>query len=649
LDAIHGNDTGNDGGSSAPWQSMNKAKAMVQPGDVVLLRPGNYGSVVFNGGYGSAAGGYVTYMADPQTTGSRPNDWFENGLDRPDPDNPGNNVILTGITFDYYASALDLQTKTGTAAGHFIAIEGLNVVGDKIWLNSYVADVKVKNCNIFGNWGEYSADITTYGLNVYRSYSLGSDYRNILIENCYIVNCRGGVILLGKCHNITVRGNYSHDCYSGGLRMQCESGSDSIYLESNHVGRQIPVADVLQSPAYTVVSPDGNEPDRIFTINANPNLRDFFRVTDATDSIVELRQVESYDINTHTVTLKAPLSFAVETGDKVESYDGSHGSGISIHCSNITMRGNRVHECGATRGLYFYTTGTDGYRNIVMENNLFYSTVDPYTVDINTELGDHCRIVNNTFVGKRGEYAPGAEPYMYHGIAIRNCLAAPNADPSTMIIANNLFVGLGSAPDGAIVRNNIVYAADNCFEQDTVGDNRGNLVYYTNELYGSEPHPFDGSGKYFVGGPLFDSLAFQYHGHNFNSAFRLAAGAGAIGFADPAYAPATDMLGNPRDAEPDAGCFEYLAATVIEGLKVENRRQKAMIAIPNPMVGDIDIWIDLPANVFPVNIYDLNGKLVKNISSQNRIAAGDLASGMYLIKMGTGPDLRVQKIVKVKK
>jgi len=39
--------------------------------------------------------------------------------------------------------------------------------------------------------------------------------------------------------------------------------------------------------------------------------------------------------------------------------------------------------------------------------------------------------------------------------------------------------------------------------------------------------------------------------------FRLAQGSVAIDFGDPAYAPATDIEGNPRDAQPDAGCYEY--------------------------------------------------------------------------------------------
>ena len=115
------------------------------------------------------------------------------------------------------------------------------------------------------------------------------------------------------------------------------------------------------------------------------------------------------------------------------------------------------------------------------------------------------------------------------------------------------------------MKNNIVYAGSG-FEEDSVGPNANNLVYYNNEPVGSEPHPFDGSGNFFVGGPLFDALAFKtQHSENFNEAFQLVAEADAVGFADPALAPATDMTGAPRDIDPDVGCYESTAPPVIPG------------------------------------------------------------------------------------
>jgi len=51
-----------------------------------------------------------------------------------------------------------------------------------------------------------------------------------------------------------------------------------------------------------------------------------------------------------------------------------------------------------------------------------------------------------------------------------------------------------------------------------------------------------------------DGLVFR---NNTIIALQLAAGSMAIGFGDPDYAPATDILGNARDAQPDAGAYEY--------------------------------------------------------------------------------------------
>lgn len=46
------------------------------------------------------------------------------------------------------------------------------------------------------------------------------------------------------------------------------------------------------------------------------------------------------------------------------------------------------------------------------------------------------------------------------------------------------------------------------FEQHQEGTNRNNLAYYHGEPEGSEPHPFHGSGTFFVGCDGFD-VAFD--------------------------------------------------------------------------------------------------------------------------------------------
>jgi hypothetical protein len=143
-----------------------------------------------------------------------------------------------------------------------------------------------------------------------------------------------------------------------------------------------------------------------------------------------------------------------------------------------------------------------------------------------------------------------------------------NADPSTWTISNNVFVGTASAPPaGAIARNNIVYANANAspgnpgsgYEEDAVGDNQGNLVYYKGQPYPQEPAPFDESRNFFVGGDDFSQAFVLHHGRNFNAAFRPADDSPARDFGAPECAPPVDMADVSRDNRPDAGAYEIVA------------------------------------------------------------------------------------------
>jgi len=559
LDAAGGSDTTGDGSAAAPWASMAKVFTVVQPGDTVLLRPGNYGTVTFAEGKGlGSADGRVTYKADPATTTPRPAWWYEDGLDRPDPDDPDGKVIFTNILFDVYYDTWDSATKVGTPAGHYVTLDGLNVVGGNITFKSFVSHVTVRNCNVFGNWSEYAGQVTSTAFNLYRAYYYGSNYRHILVEDCYGTHCRGGTMLLGNFHDVTVRG--CHFEHIAGTMMSLQGAMTDVVIEGNHVHGQVALADTVKH-THTVVTP-GSPADTTFTVSGDVSFLDSISVIDATTALEELRKPVSFNHTTYEVVLNEPLSFDVEPGDTVKFWDDNHGSGVSVRNGNFTLRANRIHDCGTTRGIYLYNPPAAGYGNILVENNLFYSTANQYTADFNHGLGNNCIIRNNTFVGrKHSNYDTNGDAYLLYGFGMINATAASGADPSTITIANNLIVGTGSAAAGAVVKNNIVYSGS-AFEQDAGGDNANNLVYYGGEPVGSEPQPFHGSGTFFVGGPLFDDLAFTTrHSENFNDAFRLVADADAVGAGDPALAPATDITGAPRDpVAPSVGCYEYIDA-----------------------------------------------------------------------------------------
>ncbi|MFW6153745.1 MAG: hypothetical protein ACOC95_00845 [Planctomycetota bacterium] len=578
LDAVNGSDTTGDGSAVAPWASMSKAFSAVLPGDTVLLRPGNYGAVTFKEGNGlGTADGHITYRADPDTTTPRPHHWYEDGLDRPDPADPNGKVIFTEITFDHYSFDKSATTKTGTPEGHYVTLDGLNVVGNNIDLISYVSHVTIRNCNVFGNWGEWSNQVTDNAFNLYRSYYWGSNYRHILIEDCYAENCSGGVQLLGAFHDITVRGcHFNH--FSGSI-IRFAGPLEEVTFEGNHVHGSEPVPCPLVIAERQVVDPDVDEPNRIFTVDGDSTYHDHATVTDSTTGVTELRRVTSFSGTTLRVVLEEPLSFAVEPGDVVTFHDDTHGSGISVRSGNFTLRGNRIYDCGGTRGIYYYDPSDNGFRNVVIENNLIYNTLNQYTVDLFNGLGDNTIIRNNTFVGRtHRNYDTIGEASLLYGFAMVNAAPAVNADPSTIIVANNLLVGRAQAPAGAIVKNNIVYHSQG-FSQGTVGDNANNIVYYGGEPAGSEPQPFHGSGTFFVGGPLFDDWNFAgRHDDDLNEAFRLAPSADAVGYGDPTLATATDMTGAPRDPDaPSVGCYEYAPAVVI---------------VPGDADGDGDVDLD---------------------------------------------------------
>ncbi|MFW6154923.1 MAG: hypothetical protein ACOC95_06885, partial [Planctomycetota bacterium] len=421
LDAINGSDSTGDGSSGSPWASMSKVFTAVQPGDTVLLRPGNYGSVTFDEGEGvGSSAGDVTYRADPDTTTARPSWWYEDGLDRPDPDNPGDKVIFTGILFDAYYDTWDPDTKEGTSAGHYVTLDGLNVVGGNITFKSFVSHVTVRNCNVFGNWSDYSSQVTSDAFNLYRAYSLGSDYRHILVEDCYGTHCTGGTILLGNFDDVTIRG--CHFEHMAGTMMSVQGTMTDVILDGNHAHNQVAVASSLKHTR--TVTAVGSPANTTFTVDDDVTYHDSVAVTDASTGQEEMRKVSSFDHTTYEVVLAEPLSFDVSVDDTVEFWDDSHGSGLAVRNGNFTLRNNRIHDLGATRGIYVYDPPTNGYPNIVVENNLIYSTINQYTVDFNNGLGDNCVIRNNTFAGRKHKNYDAGDAYLYYGFGMVGATAA---------------------------------------------------------------------------------------------------------------------------------------------------------------------------------------------------------------------------------
>ncbi len=216
-----------------------------------------------------------------------------------------------------------------------------------------------------------------------------------------------------------------------------------------------------------------------------------------------------------------------------------HGSGISIHSHSTTIRGNIVHDGWNTRTIRFYqgVAGPGGYHDMLVENNLFYNGQNWSEFQ---DLGNNCVFRNNTF----GEYV--------------NMVFAQNADGSGLSLYNNIFsVGLQ-------LRN---YNASTSNSQQEARS-RWDAVHESNNIFTGLYAPGNGYRWVF---PSFSQssnslilpslgIGTFFESRSGSNAYMLCDGSPAIDFASSEHAPATDLLGNSRVGQPDAGCYEYGSA-----------------------------------------------------------------------------------------
>jgi len=83
-------------------------------------------------------------------------------------------------------------------------------------------------------------------------------------------------------------------------------------------------------------------------------------------------------------------------------------------------------------------------------------------------------------------------------------------------------------------------------------------------------------------------------------------------------------------------------------LSTEDFSAKKFIVYPNPVKDLLTIANELQT-IQAVEVYDLNGRLVKNVNNDAtrlQISLGDLSSGVYLLKIQTPQGISTQKIVK---
>jgi len=212
-----------------------------------------------------------------------------------------------------------------------------------------------------------------------------------------------------------------------------------------------------------------------------------------------------------------------------------HGSGISIRSHDTAIRGNVIYNYGNTRPIRFYQdwAGRDGYRNMLVENNLVYKTPDftgtqwwPEFID----LGDNCVLRNNTFIGD---------------VVI---IIASAADGSGLSLHNNVFTGTlqveqphkwprirhGRNLFGKLAARGCGWM---CFHSDFTPAG-GNMTAASFPV-----------GGFFASGPA----RYPYSAEH---PYTLSPKSPAAGFADPNEAPPADLLMRKRGNPADAGCLQ---------------------------------------------------------------------------------------------
>ncbi len=251
----------------------------------------------------------------------------------------------------------------------------------------------------------------------------------------------------------------------------------------------------------------------------------------------------------------------VDVDDPNEEHQ-PHGSGIATRGWPVTIRGNIIHHAGRTAPLTLYSSrnwdSDMGYRDTNIENNLIYNGHNPYHIRATyTGFGDNVVIKHNTVAPNRYERSGNPEFAILGYAADGNeAKGIEPADVNTWYIYNNNFAGIVDidGADGMYEGGNIFWDIRNF-----------SLEPNTTSIVVSESNSWEYlKDTVFVGGDDWEyafttdrPLLFK-ESAEINDNFQLAVDSPAIGCANPDHAPVTDILGNPRDDKPDAGCYEYI-------------------------------------------------------------------------------------------
>ncbi len=500
-------DDANPGTAEQPWQTLNRAYASYS-GEGSKVQEGD--TVYFrNGDYG-----IFTETCSVLSQIRRRLNWITYEAA------PGHSPTLSRITIinGYYPYVDDGES--------YLKLNGFNVLnGVSIQHTSYVQilDCNITSTPVAGVEGYYEPYFSGGSTAIAGRY----DANHVTIENCDISHTTRGI----RCGDDggeywTIKNNTIHRFGEDGIR---PDGASHLVIEGNliydtHKGRTGFALTGTISGTFevgeTIIQAGTNAEGIVYVLRS------------ATSLSVYTTSETLFDTAPEGGTVTGQSSGA--TLSNVSKCDYSHSDPIQVESgavvNDIVIRGNTfIASASGMAYLSFYGNGT----NVTIENNLCYGdAANAFHVG---GVASGLKIYNNTFGS---------------GLKLTTGYSASGSNQPSIIdeLYNNIILSYSQSADV----NETLYMQ---------------VASHGNNIFGNNPNG--------VGGPAyplaldssekvvsdFDALFTDAD----NNDYTLATDSAAIDFGNPDYGPDIDLLGNPRDALPDAGCYEYGATSILFG------------------------------------------------------------------------------------